>query len=75
MFGHFDSSAQTQAQMLTDMLTDIFALCTSAVYDSKSVLSPPIAANLLLELRKAKCGCLKKYGLSYLLTKVIYCNG
>lgn len=52
--------------MLTDVLTDIFALCASADSGPESVLSPHITDNLLLQLKKANCCWLKKYGLSYL---------
>lgn len=65
MFGHFDSSTQTQAQMLTDVVTDIFALRASADSVPESALSPHITDDLLLELKKASCGYLKKYGCSY----------
>ena len=52
--------------MFTDVLTAIFALCASADSGPEFVLSPHIIDNLLLELKKANSGCLKKYGLSYL---------
>lgn len=52
--------------MLTDVLTDIFALCASADSGPDSVLSPHIIDNLLLECKKANYDCLKTYGLSYL---------
>lgn len=41
--------------MLTDVLTDIFALCASADSGPESVLSPHITDNLLLQLKKANC--------------------